>query len=173
MGTGKRGREWRPEDEHKYFGNGDRRVGTETRAAAAEKGTGTGTRTGSGKAEDRRRSARNRTKVVDATWETGETWFSGKIKNVDKESVDSVSTDPDNLGNRKEAGRNAQGTRGLSKNYTSRDIVSPLSRLIRGFRIKMTRMAGPNRAVKCNLINKHTHTHSHTHDFRNNASGIE
>ena len=33
-----------------------------------------GTRTGSGRAEERRRSARNLTRVVDALWETGETW---------------------------------------------------------------------------------------------------
>ena len=34
----------------------------------------TRTRTGSGTAEERRRSARNRTIVVDGMWETGETW---------------------------------------------------------------------------------------------------
>ena len=47
------------------------RAGTETRVVAeigagTRIGTGTGTRTGSAKAEKRRRSARNRTKVVDA-----------------------------------------------------------------------------------------------------------
>ena len=35
---------------------------------------GTGTRAGLGRAEERRRSARNCTRVVDAMWETGETW---------------------------------------------------------------------------------------------------
>ena len=35
---------------------------------------GTGTRIGSGRAEERRRNERNRTKRVDALWETGETW---------------------------------------------------------------------------------------------------
>ena len=55
--------------------------------------------------------------------------------------------------------------------------VSPLSRLIRGFRHeyhwpsqcewhRMTRMTGPDYAVMCNLINTHTHTQI-------NASGIE
>ena len=34
-------------------------------------GTGTGTRAGSGRAKERRRSARNRTRVVSAMWETG------------------------------------------------------------------------------------------------------
>ena len=36
----------------------------------------------------------------------------------------------------KEAGREAHGTQGLSKNCTSRESVSPLSRLVRGFRNK-------------------------------------
>ena len=29
----------------------------------------------------------------------------------------------------------------------------------------MTRMAGPDCAVMCNLINTHTHTHTHRHSF--------
>ena len=37
-------------------------------------GTGTGTMIGSGRAEERRRSARNHTRVVDAMWGTGATW---------------------------------------------------------------------------------------------------
>ena len=37
---------------------------------------------------------------------------------------------------KKEAGGGAQGTQGSSKNFTSRESVSPLSRLIRGFRNK-------------------------------------
>ena len=36
----------------------------------------------------------------------------------------------------KEAGGGAQGAQGSSKIYTSRESVSPLSRLIRGFRNK-------------------------------------
>ena len=47
-----RERRWRLVDEHKM---------------------GKGTRTGSGRAEERRRSAKNRTKVIDVMWETGET----------------------------------------------------------------------------------------------------
>ena len=43
---------------------------------------------------------------------------------------------PDNLESNKEAGGGAQGTQGSSKNCTSRESVSPLSRLIRGFRNK-------------------------------------
>ena len=66
MGTGtgrERGPGWRPVDEH--------RMGTGTEArTVAEMGTGTrltgtGTRIGSGRAEERRRSARNRKVVVD------------------------------------------------------------------------------------------------------------
>ena len=47
-------------------------AGKETRAVA-EMGTGTitGTRIGSGRAEERQRSARNCTIVVDVMWETG------------------------------------------------------------------------------------------------------
>ena len=37
-------------------------------------GTGMGKKIGSGRAEEGRRSARNRTVVVDAMWEKGETW---------------------------------------------------------------------------------------------------
>ena len=47
-------------------------AGTETRAVA-EMGTGTGTRTGSGRVDERQRSTRNHTRVVDAMLETGET----------------------------------------------------------------------------------------------------
>ena len=79
--------------------------------------------------------------------------------------------------NNKEAGGGAQGAQGSSKNCTSRESVSPLSRLIRGFRNKyqislispwedqckwhrMTRMIGPDCEVMCNLINTHTHMHT-------------
>ena len=60
--------------------------------------TQTGTRTGLGRAEERRRSARNRTGVVDAMWETGETWV---------ERVGSVAANPHNLENRKRVGGGA------------------------------------------------------------------
>ena len=63
-------------DKHK-MGTGTG-AGTETRAVA-EMGTGTrmgkGTRIGSGREEERPRGARKRTRVVDAMWETGETWW--------------------------------------------------------------------------------------------------
>ena len=53
-----------------------------------------------------------------------------------KERVGSVAANPDNLESNKEAGGGAQDTQGSSKSCTSRETVSPLSRLIRGFRNK-------------------------------------
>ena len=59
----------------------------ETRAVVVEMGTGTGTKTGSGRAEERLRSARNRTRrVVDAMWETGESWVE-REENADKKGL--------------------------------------------------------------------------------------
>ena len=65
-------------------------TGTEARTVA-EMGTGTritetGTRIGSGRAEESRKSARNRKIVVDAIWETGETWAE-RGKNVEKRGL--------------------------------------------------------------------------------------
>ena len=51
-----------------------------------------------------------------------------------QEKVGSVAADLDNIGDNKEAGTEAQGTEGLNMNCTSRERVSRLSRLIRGFR---------------------------------------
>ena len=59
-----------------------------------------------------------------------------KRKKCRKERVASVAANPDNLGSNKEAGGEAQGAQGSSKICTSRKSVSPLSRLIRGFRNK-------------------------------------
>ena len=50
--------------------------------------------------------------------------------------IGSVAANPDNLGSNKEAGGGAQGAQGSSKICTSRESVSPLWRLIRGFRNK-------------------------------------
>ena len=65
-------------------------------------GMGTKKRTGLWRAKERRRSARNRTRVVDAMWETGEAWVE-RGKHVDKKRVGSVAANPDNLENSKEA----------------------------------------------------------------------
>ena len=51
-----------------------------------------------------------------------------------KKRVGPVAANPDNSKNSKEARVGAQGTLGLTKNCTSRESVSPLSRLVRGFR---------------------------------------
>ena len=61
----------------------------------------------------------------------------GKRKKCRQERVGSEAANPDNLGSNKEAGGVAQGPQGSSKICTSRESgVSPLSRLIRGFRNK-------------------------------------
>ena len=60
----------------------------------------------------------------------------GKRKKCRKERVGSVAANLDNLGSNKEAGGGAQGAQGPSKICTSRESVSPLSRLIRCFRNK-------------------------------------
>ena len=60
----------------------------------------------------------------------------GERKNVENKKVGSVAANPDNLESDKEAGGGAQGTQGSSRNCTSRESLSPLSRLIRGFRNK-------------------------------------
>ena len=51
-----------------------------------------------------------------------------------KERVGPVAPNPDDLESNKEAGGVAQVTQGSSKICTSRESVSPLSRLVRGFR---------------------------------------
>ena len=59
-----------------------------------------------------------------------------KRKKCRKERVGSVAANPDNLESNKEAGGGAQGAQGSSEICTSRESMSPLSRLIRGFRNK-------------------------------------
>ena len=57
-------------------------------------------------------------------------------KKCRKEMVGSVAANSDNLGSNKEAGGGAQGAQDSSKICTSGESVSPLSRLMRGFRYK-------------------------------------
>ena len=59
-----------------------------------------------------------------------------EIKKRRQERVGSVAVESDNLENTKKAGREAQCTQGLSMDRTSRESVSPLSRLIRTLRNK-------------------------------------
>ena len=60
----------------------------------------------------------------------------GKRTKCRKERVGSVAANPDIIESNKEAGGGAQDTQGPSKSCTNRESVSPLSRLIRGFRNK-------------------------------------
>ena len=60
----------------------------------------------------------------------------GKRKMRRKETVGSVAANSDNVERNKKARGGAQGTLGSSKNCTSKESVSLLSCLIRGFRNK-------------------------------------
>ena len=62
--------------------------------------------------------------------------FGGTRKRCRKGSVGPVAANSNIVETNKEAGGGAEGTLSLSKNCTSRESVSPLSRLIRGFRNK-------------------------------------
>ena len=62
--------------------------------------------------------------------------FGGTRKRCRKGSVGPVAANSNIVEINKEGGGGAQGTLSLSKNCTSRESVSPLSRLIRGFRNK-------------------------------------
>ena len=95
----------------------------------------TGTRIGLGRAEGGQKSARSRKKNCRRRAGNGGD-MGGKRKKCRKERVGSVAATSDNLGSNKEAGGGAQGAQGSSKICTSRESVSPLSRLIRGFRNK-------------------------------------
>ena len=109
-------------------------MGTVTGAGTGTAMTGTGTRIGTGRAEKRRKNARNRKIVVNAVRETGQKRVE-REKNVE-ERVGSVAANPDNVESNKEEGGGAQGTHSSNKNCTISDSLSPLSRLIRGFRNK-------------------------------------
>ena len=69
--------------------------------------------TGSGRAEERQRSARNPGRGINVVLETRQTWVEDE-KNVDR-SFFSVAVNPEDLENRKEAGRETQGAQGVSK----------------------------------------------------------
>ena len=109
-----RGRGWRPVDEHR-MGTGTG-AGTEARTVVemgtGKRITGTGTRMESGKAEERRKSARNRKVVVDAVRKTRED-SGGKKTKCRKERVGSVAANPDNLESNKEAGGGSKRYSGL------------------------------------------------------------
>ena len=118
-------------------------TGTEARTVA-EMGTGTtitGTRVGLGRAEgigEGGREAKKRKKPQNSCRRRAGNGgdMGGKRKKCRKERVGSVAANPDNLGSNKEAGGGAQGAQGSSKICTSRESVTPLSRLVRVFRNK-------------------------------------
>ena len=60
----------------------------------------------------------------------------GRGRKTNQESTGSVAANQDSLENSKEAGREAQGTRGLSKNCRCIGSVSSLSRVIKYFQNK-------------------------------------
>ena len=70
---------------HTPDGNGDGdRSEDSSGNGNGDEDNGTGTRVRSWRAEERRRSARNRKIVIDGRWETGETWLGGKRKKCRK-----------------------------------------------------------------------------------------
>ena len=138
-GTGReqgRGRGWGPVDEHRTDGNGDGNGDRSEDCSGDGNGdddNGNENRIGEGEREAKKRkkpqnSCRRR------AGNGGD--MGGKRNKCRKERVGSVAANPDNLGSNKEAGGGAQGAQGSSKICTSRESVSPLSRLIRGFRNK-------------------------------------
>ena len=95
----------------------------------------------------------------------------GKRKECRKERVGSVAANPDNLGSNKEAAGGAQGAQGSSKICTSRESVSPLSRLIRGFRNKY--YWSPYGRINASGIRGFRNKYYWSPYGRINASGIE
>ena len=72
---------------------------------------------------------RNTTRrAVDVMWKTGKTWAEEESKQKQK-SVGSVDANQNKTEIRKDAGREAQGTQGLSKNCRYRGYVFSLSRV--------------------------------------------
>ena len=115
------------ENEHRM------RTGTEARTVA-EMGTMiAGTRIG----EDGRGAKKRKKPQTSCRRHVGNGGDLGeKRETCRKKRVGPVAAKPDNLERDKEAGGVAQGTQGSSKNCTSRESVSPLPSLIRGFRDK-------------------------------------
>ena len=105
---------------HSEDGNGDEGNGNEGRVGDGEK------------------EAKKRKKPLNSCRRQGGNGgdFGGTRKRCRKGSVGPVAANSNIVEINKEAGGGAQGTLSLSKNCTSRESVSPLSRLIRGFRNK-------------------------------------
>ena len=86
---------------------------------------------GEGEAKKRKKTHKSCGRDVGNGGDTG-----GNRRKRRQERDGSVAANPDNLENSKESEGEAQGTQGISMNCTRRESVSPLSRLIRGFRNK-------------------------------------
>ena len=149
MGTGterERGRERRRANERKIGTETGTGTGMETRGRTQDgngdgSGDGNESRSGDGnedgivggRGEAKKRKEPHKSCISDVGNGSD---LGGKRKKRGRERIGSVASDLDNLENSTEAGGEAQGTQGSSKNCTSRESVPPLSRLIRGFRSK-------------------------------------
>ena len=105
---------------------------------SSEDGNGDEGNGNEGRVGDGEKEAKKRKKPLNSCRRQGGNGgdFSGTRKRCRKGSVGPVAANSNIVEINKEAGGGAQGTLSLSKNCTSRESVSPLSRLIRGFRNK-------------------------------------
>ena len=132
-----RGRRWRPTRRQTPDGNGEDGDGDGSEDSSGDgngnedNGNEDRIREGGREAKKRKKPQNSCRRYVGIGGDLG-----GKREKCRKERVGPVAADPDNLESNKEAGGGAQGTQGSSKNCTTRESVSPLSRLIRGFRNK-------------------------------------
>ena len=105
---------------------------------SSEDGNGDEGNGNEGRVGDGEKEAKKRKKPLNSCRRQGGNGgdFGGTRKRCGKGSVGPVAANSNIVEINKEAGGGAQGTLSLSKNCTSRESVSPLSRLIRGFRNK-------------------------------------
>ena len=105
---------------------------------SSEDGNGDEGNGNEGRVGDGEKEAKKRKKPLNSCRRQGGNGadFGGTRKRCRKGSVGPVVANSNIVEINKEAGGGAQGTLSLSKNCTSRESVSPLSRLIRGFRNK-------------------------------------
>ena len=105
---------------------------------SSEDGNGDEGNGNEGRVGDGEKEAKKRKKPLNSCRRQGGNGgdFGGTRKRCRKGSVGPVAANSNIVEVNKEAGGGAQGTLSLSKNCTSRESVSPLSRLIRGFRNK-------------------------------------
>ena len=105
---------------------------------SSEDGIGNEGNGNEGRVGDGEKEAKKRKKPLNSCRRQGGNGgdFGGTRKRCRKGSVGPVAANSNIVEINKEAGGGAQGTLSLSKNCTSRESVSPLSRLIRGFRNK-------------------------------------